>query len=221
MISTVADSVKEMPIGEFYLPTPLFVHLRFNRWDEVLKTPAPDSRWVVTGALWHYARGVALAEKGDVPGAGRERAAVEAVQEKIAPGAIFGAYFNEARKFVELAGHILDARLAAARGNHEAAIEHWKQAVAVEDTLHYGEPPEWYYPVRESLGGELLGAGQFGAAERVFRADLERNPRNGRSLFGLWQSLKIQKKLADAEWVEREFKEAWQHADVALSIEDL
>ncbi len=221
LISTVADSVNEMPMGEFYLPTPVFVHLRFNRWDEILKTPAPASRWIVTGALWHFARGVALAGKGDVPGAERERAAVGAVGEKISSNEIFGAYFNEARKFVGLAVHILDARIAAARGDRAGAIEHWKQAVAVEDTLNYGEPPEWYYPVRESLGGALLRTGQFEAAERVFREDLERNPRNGRSLFGLWESLRAQKKLADAGWVEREFKEAWQSADVALTIEDL
>lgn len=220
LISTVVDSVSELPMGEFYLPTPYFVELRSNRWEEVLKEPEPDSRWAMTVMFWHYARSVALAAKGDVAGAERERAAVEAVQEKIAPDAIFGVYFNKAHKFAELAVHILDACIAAGRGDRASAIEHWKQAVAVEDTLNYGEPPEWYYPVRESLGGALLRAGQFEAAERIFREDLERNPRNGRSLFGLWQSLKAQKKLADAEGIEREFKEAWRNADVALSIED-
>ncbi len=107
------------------------------------------------------------------------------------------------------------------RGDRKAAIEHWRKAVEVEDSLNYGEPPEWYYPVRESLGGELLRDGQAIEAEKVFRADLEKNPRNPRSLFGLLESLKAQKRNADADWVRREFDAAWKNADVTLSVADL
>jgi len=137
------------------------------------------------------------------------------------PDTIFGVYFNPGRKFIELAGLILDARIALARGERASAIEHWKEAAAVEDSLNYGEPPEWYYPVRESLGGTLLMDGRFPEAEKVFRADLERNPRNGRSLFGLWESLKAQKRDADAAWVKRAFDQAWRAADVTLSVSGL
>jgi TolA-binding protein len=52
-------------------------------------------------------------------------------------------------------------------------------------------------------------------------AELDRNPRNPRSLFGLGESLKAQKKLADAEWVRREFEAAWKNADATLRIADL
>jgi cytochrome c-type biogenesis protein CcmH/NrfG len=51
----------------------------------------------------------------------------------------------------------------------------------------------------------------------VFRKDLERNPRNGRSLFGLWQALLAQGRTAEAE---RAFKEAWSRADVELKLTD-
>jgi hypothetical protein len=30
------------------------------------------------------------------------------------------------------------------------------KAVSLQDQLRYDEPPAWYYPVRESLGGEYL-----------------------------------------------------------------
>jgi tetratricopeptide (TPR) repeat protein len=221
LVSTVSEAVKEMPMGEFYLPTPYFVQLRFGRWDEMLKTKPPDSRWAMTTMFWHFARGVALAGNSDLEGAKRERTAVAAAQRTIPPNAIFGAYFNESHKFVELAGHILDARIAAAEHKYDAAIEHWKQAVAVQDTLYYGEPPEWYYPVRESLGGELLRAGQFQEAEQVFREDLKRNPGNGRSLFGLWECLKQQEKFSEAARVQREFDEAWKYSEMALDPADL
>jgi hypothetical protein len=94
----------------------------------------------------------------------------------------------------------------------------WRKAVEQQDALEYDEPPPWFYPVRESLGALLLRSGQAGEAESVFRADLERNRRDGRALFGLLESLKAQHKDADAYWVGREFEAAWRKADVTLQI---
>ena len=53
----------------------------------------------------------------------------------------------------------LDARIAAARGEHDRAIKFWQQAAAAADQLPYDEPPVWFYPVRESLGAALLPQG--------------------------------------------------------------
>jgi hypothetical protein len=87
--------------------------------------------------------------------------------------------------------------------------------------LAYNEPADWYYPVRESLGGTLLREGKAADAEAVFRRDLEMNPRSGRSLFGLWQSLVAQKRDADAAWVKKQFDSAWANADVELTVGSL
>lgn len=84
-------------------------------------------------------------------------------------------------------------RAYLAQTDQHGVYEIWTKAVAVQDALAYGEPPDWYHPARESLGATLLGAGRAGDAEAVFRADLERNPRSGWSLFGLWKSLEAQK----------------------------
>jgi len=54
----------------------------------------------------------------------------------------------------------------------------------------------------------------------VFREDLKRNRRNGRSLFGLMESLKARRKIAESELVSQEFARAWKQA-AALRIEDL
>jgi hypothetical protein len=51
---------------------------------------------------------------------------------------------------------------------------------------------------------------------RVFRAQLEKTPRNGWSLFGLGASLVAQGKAAEAEAVAADFDDAWQLADVTL-----
>jgi tetratricopeptide (TPR) repeat protein len=221
LVAHITPGVQKMPMAEFFLPTSTFVLLRFHHWDDILKIPAPDARWTTTTGLWHFARGMAFAAKGNLQNAEAERAEVVAIDSKTPPEAEFSGYFNKAHYFLQIAEHMLDARMAAARGDRKAAIEHWKEAVEVEDSLNYGEPPEWYYPVRESLGGELLRDGQAVEAEKVFRADLEKNPRNPRSLFGLLESLKAQNRSADADWVRREFDAAWKNADVTLRVEDL
>jgi hypothetical protein len=117
-----------------------------------------------------------------------------------------------------VAAEVLAARLA---DSPAAAVPHWKRAVELQDAFVYDEPPAWYYPIRESLGAALLRSGQAADAEEVFREGLRRSPRNGRMLFGLLQALKAQKKTEAAEWIDREYREAWKHADVTLKIEDL
>jgi hypothetical protein len=143
------------------------------------------------------------------------------VRKEMPPDAEFSMYSNKARTFLDLAANILDARISAAHSDRERAIEYWKNAVQIQDGLYYGEPPEWFYPVRESLGAALMLNGQPAQAEAVFRADLEQYPRNPRSLFGLLKSLEAQNKIPDAEWVRREFDAAWKNADVTLELGDL
>jgi tetratricopeptide (TPR) repeat protein len=211
----------DMAMAEPYVPTPIFVLLRFHRWDEVLKTPPPDSHLAMTAAFWHFARGSAAAAKGQIGTAELERGKLEAARKEMPADREFSMFSNKAQAFLDLAANILDARIATAHADRQRAIEHWKNAVQIEDRLYYGEPPEWFYPVRESLGSALLRNGQADQAEAVFRADLEQYPRNPRSLFGLLKSLEAQKKTSEAEWVRREFEAAWKVADVPLEIGDL
>ena len=39
-----------------------------------------------------------------------------------------------------------------------AALAAWHEAVAAEDKVVYNEPPDWFYPTRESLGAALMRA---------------------------------------------------------------
>jgi tetratricopeptide (TPR) repeat protein len=128
---------------------------------------------------------------------------------------------NHAAQIYHIAGDILAARIASAKGDRSAAIKLLHDAVDNQDQLLYNEPADWYYPVRETLGGMLLQSGDAKAAEQVFREDLERNPRNPRSLFGLAEALTRQKRAYEASWVKQQFDTAWQGADVTLKVEDL
>jgi tetratricopeptide (TPR) repeat protein len=225
LVGNVRGHLKDMPMLEGFLPSAFFVDLRFNRWDEILNLSATDRMLMlnnetpITAALLYYARGVAFAAKSKVAEAENEQQLFLSASKRVSGETPFG--LNTAASVFRIAGHALDSRIAAAKGDRGAAVEHWRKAVAAQDDLNYDEPPGWYYPVRESLGAALLISGDAVEAERVFRKDLEDNPRNGRSLFGLAESLQKQGKTLDASRTRAEFEKAWKNADVKLKIEDL
>ena len=132
----------DMPVAETYLPTPIFVLVRFHRWDDVLKLSPPDATMAMTTAFWHFARGSAFAAEGKMGMAETERRILESTRKQISADLEFSFYGNKAQAFLELAANILDARMAAAHGENEQAIKYWEKAVEIEDTLYYGEPPE-------------------------------------------------------------------------------
>ena len=218
--ANVSPYLKEMPFFESFMPTGVLISVRFGRWDDVLKTPEPVPSAPISNVFWHWARGMALAGTGKTAEAEAALKTFMAKSAAIAPETDYGQ--NTAREVLKIGEHFLNARLAAARGDRRGAINFLRQAVAAEDALAYDEPPGWYHPLsRESLGGALMLDKQYAEAEAVFREDLRRNRRNGRSLFGLAESLKAQGKTREAELVGREFERAWKNTDTRLTIADL
>jgi tetratricopeptide (TPR) repeat protein len=218
----VAPAVKEVPSLEGFMTVPIAVRVRFQQWDEILAMPAPDASMKTTTSYWHFARGMALAAKGKMADAEAEQKIVAEAERNTAPDEIFAMPVNNKTKVVlSIAENALAAKIAMARHDTNSAITMLRDAVAAQDTLKYNEPADWFYPVRESLGAALLMNGNAVEAEKVFREDLDRNPRNPRSLFGLREALKAQKRDYDASFVDKLFRDAWAKADVALKLEDL
>jgi tetratricopeptide (TPR) repeat protein len=128
---------------------------------------------------------------------------------------------NPAANIFAVADGVLDARIAAASGQTDAAIAAWRRAVEAEDKISYNEPPDWFYPTRESLGAALLRVKKYEEADLAFREDLERNPNNGRSLWGRWQALRAADGDVPATLVvRRRWQDAWNDADTRLQLED-
>ncbi len=218
----VAPIVKDVPPLEGFMTVPLGVLARFQKWDDILAMPQPDASLKSVTTFWHYDRGLAFAAKGKLTDAQREYAAVAATVDATPADMIFAMPVNnKAKAVLSIARDVLGAKIAMAQHDAAKAMTLLQQAVATQDSLIYDEPPDWYFPVREALGGVLLATGDAAGAEKVFRADLEINPRNGRSLFGLREALKAQKRDYDAGLVNAQFEEAWKTADVSLSAEDL
>src|SRR5690348_3363313 len=213
----VDSRLHEFPVMEHLLPTPLIVMLRFERWDDILKVQQPDVNMMTSNWMWHYARGMALAAKGRVEEAEHEHGILAAIEASTPEDAVFRRPFTDTTKsMIELAGTVLDAKIATAKQDNPSAIRLFEKAVTLQDHLGWSEPPDWYYPVRESLGALLLKTGHYERAEQIFREDLERNPCNGRSLFGLAEALAAQGKNYEAELVRQQFHTAWKNADTPL-----
>jgi tetratricopeptide (TPR) repeat protein len=109
--------------------------------------------------------------------------------------------------------NLLSAAIARSRHDDKGVVHFMAQAIAAQDSLNYSEPPAWYPSARPLLGRVLLAAGQPIEAEKVFRADLERNPRNGRALAGLHDCLKAQMRFYEAEQVEQQLRDAQSKID--------
>jgi tetratricopeptide (TPR) repeat protein len=217
MAARLLPHAKMMPMLDGFIMTPIWVDVRFSKWQEVLARPEPMKELAGTHVMWRYSRALALAANGQVAEADKERELFVAEVGAFPPDTKFGE-MNKARDVLGVATHAIDGRIAAAKGQKDAAIEHWTKAVAIQDTLNYDEPADWYYPVRESLGAALLASGNAPEAERVFRVDLLQNPRNPRSLYGLLQALLAQGNVSNAAWVEAQFNAAWKNADSKLSL---
>jgi tetratricopeptide (TPR) repeat protein len=218
----VGPMVKGMPPLEAFMTIPMAVNVRFQKWDDILKMPAPNADMKVTTTYWHFARGMALAGTGKVSDAETEYKTLVAVRDATPADAIFAMPFNNKTKdILAIASNVLGAKIAMAKKDNAAAIGMLRDAVAVQDRLNYGEPPDWFSPVRESLGAALLMNGATAEAEKVFREDLDRNPRNPRSLFGLQQALKAQQRDYDAGFVEKQFRVSWKGENTQLKVADL
>ena len=208
-------SGNDWALYETFLSMPLYTMVRFGKWDAVLAEPKPrkDAR-LMTG-VWHYARGRAFAATGRAKDARSELAAVEKLAADPASAEAFAGYATAA-KLLEIARWVLAGEIAGTEKKHDEAVACLDRAARLEDSLHYNEPPDWYYPVRHSLGAALLDAGRPLEAEVVYWQDLRRYPENAYALFGLSRAAEAQGKTDDAADFERRYRTAWALADAPL-----
>lgn len=220
LVTQVSPHVKEMPHLQIFLTVEPAVLVRFHRWNDVLKLPEPERNLKLANTDWHFARGMAFAASGRLAEAEAEHQAVAEVLERTAPDEIFAMSPNRTRDILTIASDVLAAKLSMARNEGSQAVAQLREAVAIQDSLKYAEPPSWFYPVRESLGAALFLDRQVSEAEQTFREDLQRNPRNPRSLFGLLEVLQSRARSHDAEFVQAEFDIAWKGDLQELNLRD-
>jgi tetratricopeptide (TPR) repeat protein len=221
LVDRVNPHVQKMPELQAFLAVLPMVLVHFHRWEEILKLPQPSAGLKIAESMWHFARGMAFAANGKVAEGEAQLQLVAEALEGTPPDEILPmSATNRTRDILKIATDVLAAKLATAQNERSQAIAQLRDAVALQDALKYAEPPGWIYPVRESLGAALFLDGQVSEAEQTFREDLNRNPRNPRSLFGLLKVLRSRGRSHDASFVQAQLDAAWTGDLQQLNLED-
>ena len=210
------DQIKQFPTVEFFHTIPLLSYVRFGKWDEILKLSEPPADLQYSRGIHHYARGIALAATGQGDSAVEELDSLLRYQDTVSIN-FLDKHGYPASTLLEIAAELLKGDIEFYDKRYDEAASHFEKAVVLQDQLPYTEPPFWYYPTRQSLGHALIMMGEPYKAEAVYRQDLRDYPRNGWSMFGLVQSLKLQGKHIEASIIDKRFQEVWQMSDITLT----
>jgi tetratricopeptide (TPR) repeat protein len=187
---------------------PYTTHAQFADPAAILALPAASTDLLLVDAMYHYARAVAYAQMKDEANAKREMEAL-AKMENSADFKPFADWGVPAREIIQTARLVAAGRLADSMGDLEGAAKAYEDAIFIEDSLSYMEPPFWYYPVRQSLGSVRLRQGRLDDAEAAFRESLVRVRNNGWALAGLAETYR-RKGDGRAERATRAaFSKAW------------
>lgn len=197
-----------------YAVLPYFTRVRFGLWDTLLHdTLPPDTDAPYPLAIWHYARGTALARSGQLDAARQELERLQSVAGHAALQTLKIKNINPAAALLRIASLTLRADLDLARGDAAAAVAGLREATRIEDAFEYDEPHLWLAPTRHALGAALLAAGQPAQAEQVYREDLRHYPGNGWSLGGLALALARQGQADAAAAAEAQARAAFGQAE--------
>jgi len=206
--SISVEMTKAFAVMQPVKAAPYTIHALFSDAATILALPAPSDDLVLVKAMYHYARAVAHAGAKNVAAASSEIEAL-AKMEREADFKPFGEWGVPAKEIVQTARLVATARLADSSGDLEGAAKAYEEAIFIEDSLAYMEPPFWYYPVRQSLGAVRLRQGRLDEAEKAFRESLARVRSNGWALAGLAETYRSKGDGKSERATREALKRAW------------
>ena len=180
--------------------------------DRALAVPETPGDRRIQKIYRHYARGEALASRGDAAGVQREADAVTALGVEAS-----AATENGNVQIASIAGKVLAGRAAMLQGEPARAAGLYAEAAAAQEkafpVLKNFDPPPWWYPVRRSTAAAWLKAGRYADAEREAKASLADWPQDALALRVLSQAeLKLGRSKAAKDHLA-EARRAW-HGDL-------
>ena len=210
------EQIRNIPFLEFFHTIPLLSYVRFAKWDKVFSYERPDDDFKFSNSIFNYALSVAHAANGNSLEANRFQSMILNDIESEEVNAMVKAG-HPTKSLMKIASLLASGSIDMYSSKYSEAITSFEEAVIIQDTLPYTEPPFWYYPTRQTLGHALLMNNSFEEAALVFEKDLKDYPRNGWSYFGLHLA---QKKLNNQEESIKaldKFKEIWGRADISIN----
>lgn len=163
----------------------------------------PEDKHVLSNALRHYARGEALARRGDAGAVRNEAKAIAGIlgsNQSVALGS------KTAEALVKVTQHVLDGRAAMLAGDPKAAADAYFKGMQTQAAANFSsDPPLFWYPVRRSYAAALLAAGDQARAREHLHATLKRWPNDPLTLYTLSVA---DRQLGDAASADRNLARA-------------
>jgi tetratricopeptide (TPR) repeat protein len=194
--------------------TPQLVNVRYGKWKEVLVEPVLSSNYVFGSLLDKWAKGMAMANTGDLPGA---KAALAEIKEMLGHPdlKIRLEPFNIPYDQGSVAVKILEGTIAEKENNLVKAVEIFSDAVIAEDKLIYTEPRDWLIPTRHYLSNALVKNSEYAKAKKFLLEDLQINPNNYYALSGLVLIAGKEKNAVQQKIYKNQLKAAYTNSDMA------
>lgn len=211
---------------EAFLTLRAHVLIRFGRWDDLIHLPLPDDPvlYSMTTAILHYAKGVAFAATGDVSHAKNQQQLFKQAASRVQSSRTL--FNNKCSDILKIAHSMLDGELEYRLGNFDAAYEHLREAIRLEDNLPYDEPWGWMQPSRHAYGALLLEQNHPQSALEVYESDLGisnslprplRHENNVWALHGAHECLLKLGRSSDANKLQSELSLALTTADIPVN----
>ena len=230
-IAVAAAIETQKSIPDYYLPTPVplgnlvqyiyhtpvLINVRFAKWNELLEMKQPPSAQVFSNILFHFGRGMALANTAKMEEAKKQLQLMQLLM-KDSSLAIPYSPFSPAIDAAVVAEQLLSGTIALKEKRINDAVTAFQKASAREESMVYNEPRDWLLNPKHYYGNALLVAGKAKEAQTVFEKDLKNNAENGWALMGLYNALQMQKKTAEATAVLARYKKARMQADVDMGL---
>ena len=232
MVETLPEELLELqspPMADWleaFVPTEMHVLIRFGRWQDIIDRPLPENQelFSFTTAVMHYAKAVAHAASGDVAAAEAEAELFEAATARVQDTRRL--LNNTCEDVLAVAREMMAGEIAYRKGGFDAAFEHLRRSVDLDDNLPYDEPWGWMQPARHALGALLLEQGRVAEAADVYRADLGlddtlsracQHPDNVWSLHGYHECLTRLGRLEETHMIKQRLDLANARTDVPVT----
>ena len=210
------EQIRNIPFLEFFHTIPLLSYVRFAKWDKVFSYERPDDDFKFSNSIFNYALSVAHAANGNILEAnGFQSMILNDIESEEVNAMVMAGH--PTKSLMKIASLLASGSIDMYSSKYSEAITSFEEAVTIQDTLPYTEPPFWYYPTRQTLGHALLMNNSFEEAVLVFEKDLKDYPRNGWSYFGLHLAQNKLNNQEESIEALNKFKEIWGRADISIN----
>ena len=202
---------------QHFYTIPFYINVKFGKWSEILELENEVPSLKYPSAILNYARGMAFLRLDEIEKAKKELRSLETFAADASLKEISIWEINSVDVLVQIARNVLKAEILANQSKYSESIVLLQEAIEIEDSLNYNEPPDWFFSVRHHLGAVQIEAALYNDAIDTYKEDLIRLPKNGWALHGLKLAYENLNNLDKVKEVEELREKSWENADIVLS----